>query len=186
MQSILSKVAIAATVVLGLQVSAHARSFELGTVVGTKTFEATTATGTFNDLYTFTSGLTAPAGLAATSVSFDIYGATVTGATLYAGTYTNVADLASAVSISAPTQIISSNSGSATITTLASSANLVMNGTYTYQITGNSIGAAGYTGIIALTNLPTVPAVPEPETYAMLLAGLGMMGMIARRRQKNR
>ena len=28
-------------------------------------------------------------------------------------------------------------------------------------------------------------AVPEPETYAMLLAGLGLMGFVARRRQRN-
>lgn len=28
-------------------------------------------------------------------------------------------------------------------------------------------------------------AIPEPETYAMLLAGLGLMGFIARRRQRN-
>jgi len=28
-----------------------------------------------------------------------------------------------------------------------------------------------------------VTAVPEPETYAMLLAGLGLMGTIARRRK---
>jgi hypothetical protein len=31
--------------------------------------------------------------------------------------------------------------------------------------------------------IATVPAVPEPETYAMLLAGLGLMGFIARRRK---
>lgn len=31
----------------------------------------------------------------------------------------------------------------------------------------------------------TVTAVPEPETYAMLLAGLGVMGTIARRRKQN-
>ena len=30
------------------------------------------------------------------------------------------------------------------------------------------------------------PAVPEPETYAMLLAGLGMVGTIIRRRRNNR
>lgn len=30
----------------------------------------------------------------------------------------------------------------------------------------------------------TVTAVPEPETYALLLAGLGLMGMVARRRNK--
>jgi hypothetical protein len=30
-----------------------------------------------------------------------------------------------------------------------------------------------------------IAAVPEPETYAMMLAGLGLMGLVARRR-KNR
>ncbi|MDD5481180.1 FxDxF family PEP-CTERM protein, partial [Rhodoferax sp.] len=30
----------------------------------------------------------------------------------------------------------------------------------------------------------TVAAVPEPETYAMLLAGLGMLGAVARRRKQ--
>ncbi|MES2949314.1 MAG: PEP-CTERM sorting domain-containing protein [Pseudomonadota bacterium] len=32
----------------------------------------------------------------------------------------------------------------------------------------------------------TVPAVPEPESYAMLLAGLGLVGAVARRRKQNR
>jgi hypothetical protein len=35
---------------------------------------------------------------------------------------------------------------------------------------------------ISLTASPVTP-VPEPETYAMLLAGLGLMGAIARRRK---
>lgn len=30
----------------------------------------------------------------------------------------------------------------------------------------------------------TVTAVPEPETYAMLLAGLGLLGFVARRRKQ--
>ena len=32
----------------------------------------------------------------------------------------------------------------------------------------------------------TVAAVPEPESYAMLLAGLGVMGAIAVRRNKSK
>lgn len=34
-----------------------------------------------------------------------------------------------------------------------------------------------------VTNVSRTPAVPEPETYAMLLAGLGIVGMVARRRR---
>lgn len=37
----------------------------------------------------------------------------------------------------------------------------------------------------ALDNI-AVTAVPEPETYAMLLAGLGLMGTLARRRQQRK
>ena len=37
----------------------------------------------------------------------------------------------------------------------------------------------GATGAIGVT-----AAVPEPETYALFLAGLGAMGFVARRRQK--
>jgi hypothetical protein len=33
--------------------------------------------------------------------------------------------------------------------------------------------------------LTQVPTIPEPETYAMLLAGLGLMGAIVRRRNKS-
>jgi hypothetical protein len=30
----------------------------------------------------------------------------------------------------------------------------------------------------------TIPAIPEPETYAMMLAGLGLLGVVARRRRQ--
>lgn len=44
-------------------------------------------------------------------------------------------------------------------------------------------------GTFSLTDRPdlltTVSAVPEPETYAMLLAGLGMLGFTARRLKKS-
>jgi hypothetical protein len=51
--------------------------------------------------------------------------------------------------------------------------------TYTLEVRGDVVGTLGgsYTG-----SLNVVP-VPEPETYAMLLAGLGIIGTIARRRK---
>jgi hypothetical protein len=41
---------------------------------------------------------------------------------------------------------------------------------------------AGNTYTFTITQTPTVSPIPEPETYAMLLAGLGLMGAIVRRR----
>ena len=43
-----------------------------------------------------------------------------------------------------------------------------------------SIGANGSSGWY----IPTVTPIPEPESYAMLLAGLGLLGFVARRRQR--
>jgi hypothetical protein len=42
----------------------------------------------------------------------------------------------------------------------------------------------GYLGFDNITTTSTVLAVPEPSSYAMLLAGLGMMGFMVRRRTK--
>jgi PEP-CTERM motif len=56
-------------------------------------------------------------------------------------------------------------------------------GVYTLTLTGtNSASMGSYAGNLAVT--PGLPAlVPEPETYAMLLAGLGIVGLLARRRR---
>lgn len=58
--------------------------------------------------------------------------------------------------------------------------NLPTAGDYHIDITGTATGASGGTYGVALSAAP----VPEPETYAMLLAGLGVMGAIARRRKQ--
>lgn len=54
-------------------------------------------------------------------------------------------------------------------------------------MTGTSV--AGYGAIGTMSGVPysqtITAAVPEPETYAMFMAGLGLMGFIARRRKTN-
>lgn len=64
---------------------------------------------------------------------------------------------------------------------LPSSASLTA-GNYYLQVTGAVLGTAGgnYSNTFELT--PAVSAVPEPETYAMLLAGLGLVGFVGRRK----
>jgi len=56
----------------------------------------------------------------------------------------------------------------------------LLSGTYTLKASG-TVANGGFN--LLITNY-TVTPVPEPETYAMLLAGLGVMGAIARRRSK--
>lgn len=53
-------------------------------------------------------------------------------------------------------------------------------GTYYYTVFGVAPGAAAY----SLNSAATAVPVPEPETYAMLLAGLGVVGFVARRRKE--
>ena len=52
------------------------------------------------------------------------------------------------------------------------------NNTLSFAAAGKADGIGGYIGNVA------VAAVPEPETYAMLLAGLGLVGAVARRRKQ--
>lgn len=51
-----------------------------------------------------------------------------------------------------------------------------------YNLTFNNAGGDNVGIVLDNVNV-LVSAVPEPETYAMLLAGLGLMGTIARRRK---
>ncbi|MBI2732764.1 MAG: PEP-CTERM sorting domain-containing protein [Aquabacterium sp.] len=55
-------------------------------------------------------------------------------------------------------------------------------GDYTVTLTGHAVGKSGgnYYGNLAVT-----AAVPEPEVLAMGLAGLGVVGLLARRRKAN-
>lgn len=60
-------------------------------------------------------------------------------------------------------------------------ANNLLAGDYYYKVTGTTTGTLG--GVLALTSTtaPITP-VPEADTYAMMLAGLGMLGLMAKRR----
>jgi hypothetical protein len=56
---------------------------------------------------------------------------------------------------------------------------VALNGTALSFLTSQSGGA----GMVGFGGAVTIP-VPEPETYAMLLAGLGLLGFMARRRKQ--
>lgn len=53
----------------------------------------------------------------------------------------------------------------------------------TYTTTDSSGPVLGFGGITTLTDV--TPAVPEPTTYALLLAGLGLVGRVAQRARRS-
>ena len=59
------------------------------------------------------------------------------------------------------------------------------NGTAAY-FAADVINGTGNTGTVGAISPGVVAAVPEPESYAMLLAGLGVMGAVVRRRKSTR
>jgi hypothetical protein len=56
-------------------------------------------------------------------------------------------------------------------------------GNLVFGIVASDAGTGSLSVGINATANGTVGAVPEPESYAMLLAGLGLMGAVVRRRK---
>ena len=66
------------------------------------------------------------------------------------------------------------------ITTVVLNPITLLAGTYTLQVRGTVTGTSGgsYAGVLNVAQ-----PVPEPESYAMLMTGLGLMGFMGRRRK---
>jgi len=129
------------------------------------TFNANNNGNTFADRFTFTISDTTGASLNALASSFG--GVALTGLSLYNST----GDLVP----SSGTWLQTNNYDLWTLTGTNLSA-----GNYYLQVSGNltSDNPASFSGSVALA-----APVPEPETYGMMLAGLGVLGFLARRRK---
>ena len=137
--------------------------------------------GSFSDLYTFTvTGLNAIAGVAVTNnvVITPFPGNTIVVYNITGGIFSLWRDNG-AIGLGGGDVQVGSNwifDGTTGSTSRTASLNT---GSYYYLVSGTATGTSGGLYTIASALQP----VPEPETYALMLAGLGVVGFVAARRR---
>lgn len=178
MQNHLKRMAL--TALLGTTLSAFAAPVPVSTYMNigfiTDDYTHITATnaGAFENLYTFTLAPNNGTLLNTTAYITGSKASLVSTIQLYDAAYASVTSLVGHTAIYSAT---GATVGKMNVSTLDLSP-LRANHAYTLVVKG--AGSGTY-----FTNISLAP-VPEPETYAMLLAGLGMVGFVtARRRKKN-
>lgn len=117
------------------------------------------AAGSFNDVITFSVSAGSSAQVNAKTFKLGVYKTLIQGLTL-------------SVYDSHGTKLVAD---AADVYTLASGSG------YSFLVSGSSTAAALYSVNYQLTALP---AVPEPGSVAMMLAGLGVVGVMAARRRR--
>jgi len=144
----------------------HYNNYALGVLAAGSTQLANPETGAgivqggrFQDTYSFSLGM--PSDLAGSASILEVGGFAINAVTFNYSLYSGQTLLASG-----------GNQDVYRLTSLAG-------GDYSFVVSGNATGRHGgsYDGFLSVT------AVPEPETYAMFLAGLGIIGAVVRRRR---
>jgi hypothetical protein len=166
-----TKSVVALALSMGVVAGANAMDHDLGTVSAPSTYSAVTqvGVGSFSDKWIF--DVSSPLQSAGSASILNI---SINGMPMY-----TITDLSVQLFDSGDNLIVNldNNPGSSADYKVGSGVFPVANDYY-FAVSGNATGSLGGQYVFAVSTLP----VPEPETYAMLLAGLGIIGAVARRR----
>lgn len=165
------KSAVALALGLGVVAGANAMDYDLGSVTAPSTYSQviSVAVGSFSDKWTFDVPTTFYSGGSASNMSISVDGTTLYNITgLSVQLYDNTDTLITNLDL---------NPGSSDGYKVGSGIFPPANDYY-FAVSGTGNGDLGGQYVFSVSALP----VPEPESYAMLLAGLGILGAVARRR----
>ena len=185
MTTIFKKAAIASVCALALGVSFQASARTVVTDFGqvedwAGQSVAVKAGVSFDDVFKFSLSQAYAATVGAQSLTVNGFaGVALSSLSLYQGAFTSIGALNPAFLVgSVPGSVSSTGSYDLSI----AFPSLAANTNYFLVASGKNISSinGGYTAQIQLA------PVPEPETYAMLLAGLGVMGFVARHKSKSK
>ena len=159
-------------VVAGANASAYSATYDIGAVTVSSNYSQVVgvAVGSFADQWIFDVPTTLLSGGSVSNLNIsiqnigDLYNINGLSVQLYDNANNLLANL-------------DSNAGSSTNHKVGSGVFAAANDYY-FTVSGTGTGSLGGKYVFAVSTLP----VPEPETYAMLLAGLGIVGAVARRR----
>ncbi|MGV7210243.1 choice-of-anchor E domain-containing protein [Oxalobacteraceae bacterium A2-2] len=151
------------------------------------TYADTSTVGAGADLELTVAGLSSPLNLSTLFYQSFSLAANPSGDLDY-DAFLNGDDLGYAKSASFSGKVVSASSAVSDLSvfTSPSGVSLLFAGSYAGSGSGNAAYAAipVVDAVVSLTYNYTPAPVPEPETYGMLLAGLGLVGAIARRKAK--
>lgn len=163
---------VAAAAVLALtSVGSFATTTALDPLAPSASF-ANTVTGAFTDSWTFNLPTLSAVAASVTNVEVS-FGSFTAGGIMGFEAWLNGTQLFG------PTSIVGPVSGVTVKTQVLAGGTVLPAGMYSLMVKGSGItgASASYGGNIVAT------PVPEPETYAMMLAGLAAVGFLARRRR---
>lgn len=155
-----------------MTVGANAATYNIGTLGPIPYINSTTVTGAFTDIYNFSILNTPNVAGAAVTINLNLGGAGFHISNLSLGLFT------ASTNVMLDSDTVINNT---TDLAVAVSDTGLVNGNYYFKVMGLADGLNTNKGIYGFT---AAAVVPEVDTYAMMLAGLGLVAFSVNRRKR--